>query len=148
MPVSSPPLPIQLPTESSEVCEQCLRRKNYTGQGRNNGLPSLPTSNTRLRPSHVLSASVQWKGLNPSFIPFSQVSCWFSGSSHPAGSLHSAPNASPVLWHRRSAGRGIAPAGHFEDQQLLFCKCPHCSTLELVHLNPLIDGFLVLCAHE
>lgn len=140
MPPSSPLVAIQLQTPSSEVYEQCLRRKNYTGQGQDNSLPSLPTSNAHFRPSYVLSPNIQWKGLNPSFIPFSQVLCWFYGSSHPAGSLHFALNASPVLWHRQSAGRGIKLLGYFEDQWLLFLKCPHCSTLELVHLNPLIDG--------
>lgn len=62
--------------------------------GKNNNLPSLPTSNTHLRPSNVLSANIQWKGLNPSFIPFLLVLCWFYGSSDPAGSLHFGQNAS------------------------------------------------------
>lgn len=68
-PASTPFLVVPWKTESSEVYEQCLLRKNYTGQGQNNSLPSLPTSNTRFRPSYVLSVSSEWEGLNPSFIP-------------------------------------------------------------------------------
>lgn len=132
--------PTSTPFLSSEVYEQCLLRKNYTGQGQNNSLPSLPTSNARFSPSYVLSLSSEWEGLNPSFIPFSRVLCWFYGSSDPAGSLHFSLNACLVLWCRQRTGRGIKLLGRFEDQRLLFLKYPHCSTLEFVHLSPLIDG--------
>lgn len=69
MPSSSSFLAIQLPKERSEVHEQCLCSENDSGQRQNNSLPSLPTSNAHVRPSYVLSANIQWKGLKPSFIP-------------------------------------------------------------------------------
>ena len=50
----------------------------------------------------------------------------------------------PVLWHR--ADWWIKLLSYFEDQRLLLLECPHCSTLEFVHLNPLIDGCL-FCVH-
>lgn len=140
IPLSSPSFTIRIQAESSEVSEQCLRMKNYPGQGQNNNLPSLPTSNTHFRPSYVLSASIQWKGLNPSFIPFLQVLCWFHRPSDPAGSLLFALNASRCCDTGKVQTRGIKLLSYFEDQWLLFLKDPHCSTLELVHLNPLIDG--------
>lgn len=63
---------------------ECLPMKNYSGRGRNNNLPSLPTSDTHFRPSHVLSTSIQWRRLNP----FSWVLSWLYRLSDPAGSLH------------------------------------------------------------
>lgn len=56
------------------------------------------------------------------------------------------PERLPVLWHRQSTDWGIKLFSYFEDRRLLFLKYPHCSTLELVHLNPLIDG-CKFCAH-
>ncbi len=50
------------------------------------------------------------------------------------------PERLPVLWHSQSANRRIKLWSYFEDQQLFLLKYPHCTTLELVHLNPLIDG--------
>lgn len=131
---------ILIQTLSSEVSGQYLCMKNYPGWRLDNNLPPLPSSNTHFRPS-MCAVSTHWIGwIKPLFHPLLtgfMLVLWVARSSWESSLC---PERLPVLWHKQSTHWGIKLLSYFEDQQLLFLKYPHCSMLELVHLNPLIDG--------
>lgn len=125
---------------SSEVCGQCLHRLGLHTHTGGVGGGAVTIGNPHY-PHHthtsrsLLTCGCQWTRLEKLFfhpcIPPSHTQVWLLVLRVVASSWESSP---PTRW---CCDTGKVA---FEDEQLHCATRPHCSTLELTHLNPLIDG--------